>query len=92
MKTMLNRLVLVLAGGVSLANFTAEAELEVSASVNIHADADFYAPLAANGTWIDVGSYGRCWRPAGVAVGWRPYCILFWPVGLDRLRLVLGKR
>ena len=52
----------------------AQADLEVSASVQIHADADFDAPLAACGTWVEVGSYGRCWRPAGVVVGWRPYC------------------
>ncbi|HXI51268.1 MAG TPA: DUF6600 domain-containing protein, partial [Candidatus Saccharimonadales bacterium] len=35
----------------------------------------FYDELAPYGTWIDVGGYGRCWRPT-VAVwnsGWRPY-------------------
>jgi Family of unknown function (DUF6600) len=55
-----------------------QADLEVSASVQIHADADFYAPLSSCGTWVDVGSYGRCWRPAGVVVGWRPYCNGYW--------------
>lgn len=50
------------------------ADLEVSASVRIHAVADFNAPLSSCGTWVEVGSYGRCWRPAGIAVGWRPYC------------------
>ena len=51
----------------------AMADLEVSASVQIHATAEFEAPLASHGGWVQVGSYGRCWRPAGVAVEWRPY-------------------
>jgi hypothetical protein len=63
-----------LVGGAS----AVRAELEVSADVSIHAAADFDAPLAARGTWITVGTYGRCWRPAGVAVSWRPYCEGHW--------------
>jgi hypothetical protein len=43
-------------------------------SVEIHAESDFYEPLTPHGEWVVVGSYGRCWRPARVAVGWRPYC------------------
>jgi len=58
----------------SLGLLPASAELEVSAGVSIHATADFYEPLAPNGAWVEVGSYGRCWHPVGVAVGWRPYC------------------
>ena len=58
--------------------FRASADLEVSASVSVHATADFHAPLASHGTWIEVGSYGRCWRPASVAVEWRPYCDGHW--------------
>jgi len=54
------------------------ADLEVSANVQIHATAEFEAPLAAHGTWVEVGSYGRCWHPAGVALGWRPYCTGEW--------------
>ncbi len=54
------------------------ADLEVSASVQIRATTDFHAPLAAQGTWIEVGSYGRCWRPARVAVEWRPYGYGHW--------------
>jgi len=50
------------------------ADLEVSASVTVHSAADFDAPLATHGSWVEVGSYGHCWRPAGVAVQWRPYC------------------
>jgi len=66
-----------LAGALSLA-FRASADLEVSAAVQIHAKADFYEPLAAQGAWIEVGSYGRCWRPAHVAVEWRPYSFGHW--------------
>src|ERR1043165_4111930 len=49
------------------------AHLEVTTSVQIHAKAEFEAPLATHGTWVEVGSYGRCWRPAHVGVEWRPY-------------------
>src|ERR1044071_3372303 len=56
----------------------ARAELEVGASVQIHAKAEFEAPLAPHGTWVEVGSYGRCWRPAHVGVEWRPYCSGEW--------------
>jgi hypothetical protein len=62
-----------LIGGLSLGQLSARADLEVSASVHINAVADFHAPLTPHGTWIEVGTYGRCWRPARVAVGWRPY-------------------
>lgn len=54
------------------------ADLEVSAGLTIGATSDFYAPLSADGSWVDVGSYGRCWRPAGVRSGWRPYCHGYW--------------
>src|SRR5512135_226901 len=33
----------------------------------------FYRSLAPYGEWVTVSSYGRCWRPAHVAVGWQPY-------------------
>ncbi len=68
--------VLVLMSGVfafAVTPLTSRADLEVSASVQIHAKAEFDVPLAAHGTWVEVGSYGRCWRPAHVAVEWRPY-------------------
>jgi len=61
-------------GAIALCPTAARADLEVTASVNIRATTEFHAPLAPYGTWIEVGSYGRCWRPASVAVGWRPYC------------------
>ena len=34
--------------------------------------------LAPEGQWVTVGSYGRCWRPGGVATDWRPYCNGSW--------------
>ena len=55
-----------------------QADLEVSASVQIHANADFYGPLSSCGSWVVTGSYGRCWRPAGVVADWRPYCNGYW--------------
>jgi hypothetical protein len=54
------------------------AHSEVSASFEISAVTEFYEPLAGYGTWVEVGSYGRCWRPARVAVDWRPYCYGHW--------------
>jgi hypothetical protein len=53
-------------------------DVAVSVGVQINAVAEFHAPLAPHGVWVEVGSYGRCWRPAHVAVGWRPYCDGHW--------------
>lgn len=52
---------------------SADASVEV-----IHSDSDFYQPLSPYGDWIVVGSYGRCWRPARVDAGWRPYANGHW--------------
>jgi hypothetical protein len=46
--------------------------------VVIRSENDFYEPLAAYGRWVVVGSYGRCWIPARVEVGWRPYANGYW--------------
>src|SRR5204863_5814763 len=46
--------------------------------VVIHADSDFYEPLAPHGEWVVVESYGRCWRPMRVEAGWRPYGDGYW--------------
>lgn len=78
MKTLINSVAIGLVGSLSLGVFNASADLEVSASMRISATAEFHAPLASHGAWIEVGSYGRCWRPASVAVGWRPYCYGHW--------------
>jgi hypothetical protein len=77
-KIIVSFLLLGFVGMSHLGVFQAAATLEVSGSVAIHAKTDFYAPLAPHGTWIEVGSYGPCWRPAHVAVGWRPYCAGHW--------------
>ena len=45
-----------------------------SVGIEIRADSDFYEPLAPQGEWVTIGSYGRCWRPGHVARDWRPYC------------------
>jgi hypothetical protein len=46
--------------------------------VVIHAETDFYEPLGAHGRWVVVGAYGRCWIPARVETGWRPYSNGYW--------------
>ena len=33
----------------------------------------FDTPLAEHGDWVDVGGYGRVWRPRHTGFGWRPY-------------------
>jgi hypothetical protein len=47
-------------------------------SVEIRVESDFYEPLAPQGEWVVVGSYGRCWRPGHVARDWRPYSEGYW--------------
>src|ERR1044071_9458175 len=59
--------------------FTPPPRVETSVSaafpgVEIRVASDFYEPLAPQGEWVDIGSYGRCWRPGHVARDWRPYC------------------
>ncbi len=54
------------------------ADVGVFASVQISAEADFNAPLAEHGAWVEVDSYGRCWHPASIAVGWQPYTYGHW--------------
>lgn len=78
MKTRTTLLVMGVVAGLGLGRMESRAELEISASVSINATADFYAPLTPHGGWVTVGSYGRCWRPASVEVGWRPYCSGHW--------------
>ena len=46
--------------------------------VEIRVASDFYEPLAPQGEWVVIGSYGRCWRPGHVARDWRPYCNGHW--------------
>lgn len=49
-----------------------------SAGLNIGSTADFYDPLSSYGSWVSVGSYGRCWHPSEVARDWRPYTVGHW--------------
>jgi hypothetical protein len=51
----------------SLGQFASKAQVEVSASFQIHAAWDFYDPLATYGSWVALPSYGRCWRPVRIA-------------------------
>ena len=69
---------LVIVGSLGLLTYQAKSDLEVSVGVEVHAVGDFHDPLVANGAWVEVGSYGQCWRPRGVAVDWRPYCDGHW--------------
>jgi len=78
MKALLKILPSVVLASLLFWPFSAEATLEVSASVQINATADFYAPLTPAGTWVEVGTYGRCWHPVHVAAEWRPYCAGSW--------------
>src|SRR5215469_15068113 len=54
------------------------AQVSISANVSIQSASDFYGPLAPYGSWVSVSTYGRCWRPAGMASGWRPYSLGHW--------------
>lgn len=38
----------------------------------------FYSSLAPYGEWVNTGSFGMCWRPAGVPADWRPYTFGHW--------------
>jgi hypothetical protein len=76
MKTLRNIVIsaALLTAGIGFVAHKSSANLEVSAGVEIHDRADFDAPLAGHGAWIDTHDYGRCFRPAGIEVNWRPYC------------------
>ncbi|MGE5715059.1 MAG: DUF6600 domain-containing protein, partial [Acidobacteriota bacterium] len=66
-------LVLALAVAVGLLGPAQPARAYTSVSVSF-----FYDSLAPYGSWVTVGSYGRCWRPSHVAVGWQPYLYGEW--------------
>src|SRR5260221_1065619 len=78
MKKVLNACTIGLAANLGIGVFSDFVNLEVSATVQIHGAVDFYEPLAAQGAWVEIGSYGRCWLLAQVAVEWRPYCYGSW--------------
>jgi hypothetical protein len=79
MNTLLKIVGVGLLGGLILGGpFNGWANLEVVGAVQIRARADFDAPLAVHGSWVELPSHGRCWRPARVAVSWQPYCNGIW--------------
>jgi hypothetical protein len=80
MKTFSGILAIGLAGSLSIGVLDAPADTAVSVGVGvqINSAADFYEPLNPYGTWVEVGSYGRCWRPTRISFGWRPYCAGHW--------------
>jgi hypothetical protein len=78
MKRNLNTLAVLLASTVVFAAKSVRADLEVNTSVRIHAVSDFHTPLSAHGAWVEVSRFGHCWRPAGIAAEWRPYCYGSW--------------
>ena len=77
MKTSLLALSLGIAGILS-GPLAAQADFEVSGTIVIQAKTDFDTPLAAIGDWVELGTYGHCWHPRGVAATWRPYCDGTW--------------
>jgi hypothetical protein len=56
----------------------ARASTFVSVGMEIRSVDDFYGPLAPHGYWVETSAYGRCWRPAYIDQGWRPYCNGHW--------------
>ncbi|HLH57141.1 MAG TPA: DUF6600 domain-containing protein, partial [Verrucomicrobiae bacterium] len=78
---MIRAAALVLVGGSMLVagvESQAQAQVDVSAGLQINSPTDFYGPLEPYGGWVDVSGYGRCWRPATVSAEWRPYQIGHW--------------
>jgi uncharacterized protein DUF6600 len=78
MKSRLIVWLLALMASLSIGMLNAGAQLSFSAGIEIRAGADFYEPLSPYGSWVTIGSHGRCWHPTGVETGWRPYCIGHW--------------
>jgi len=77
-KRLIGMLGLVLCGALPVATTYGQPSVSVGVSVEIRAESDFYEPLAPQGEWVVIGSYGRCWRPGHVARDWRPYCNGYW--------------
>ncbi len=73
LKMFLKMMLVGLIGSLSLGVFTARAEVDISVGVDVSSASDFYGPLNDSGSWVDVGSYGRCWHPRDVSADWRPY-------------------
>lgn len=54
------------------------AQVNFSVGLDIRSPSDFFSPLSPYGQWVEAGRYGRCWRPANVVSGWRPYTTGYW--------------
>ena len=53
-----------------------------SAKADVGVSFSFFSnSLTPYGSWVSVGSYGRCWYPAGVPAGWQPYTVGHWGYG-----------
>ena len=72
----------ILTGGLAASSNVAHSQVgvqvDLSIGLNIRSPADFYSPLSPHGQWVDVRRYGRCWHPAEVVSGWRPYTTGYW--------------
>jgi Family of unknown function (DUF6600) len=55
---------------IAVAAFWAASAAAAPVSVSV---SFFHDQLAPHGRWVVAGSYGNCWVPSGVAVGWEPY-------------------
>ena len=66
----------ILASLITVALPAPAAKADVSVSFSF-----FHDNLAPYGRWVTVGSYGRCWYPAGVSAGWQPYTVGHWGWG-----------
>jgi hypothetical protein len=66
----------LLQGGILVTR--AQAQVDLSVNLNIQSPGDFNSPLAPYGSWVNVDSYGRCWRPGNLPPDWRPYTLGHW--------------
>jgi len=56
----------------------AQVDISANIDININSPSDFYQPLEPYGSWVTVGSYGRCWRPREITADWQPYTDGHW--------------
>ena len=56
----------------------AQVDISANVDININSPSDFYQPLEPYGSWVTVGSYGRCWRPREITADWQPYTDGHW--------------
>jgi hypothetical protein len=71
-------IVLMVCAAIAAASPCARAQVAISASIQINSPTDFYQPLSPYGSWVSVGSYGRCWHPSELGTDWQPYTVGSW--------------